>query len=75
MSARERYKDMAFLRAEQISWNRNKTNTPLLPISRTAFLDGVKAGKYPKPIKLGKVVMWPTSEILDFIDSLKEQAA
>lgn len=72
MTPRERYSQMAFLRAEQISWNRGKTNTPLLPISRSSFLAGVQIGKYPKPVKIGKVAMWPTEEILDFIDKMKD---
>ncbi len=63
---------MAFLRAEQITWNRKKTNAPLLPISRTSFLDGVKEGRFPKPIRMGKVVMWPAEDIFALIDALKD---
>lgn len=73
MTPRERYASMAFLRAEQIAWNRSKTNSPLLPISRSSFLEGVRDGKYPQPIKIGKITVWPTDEIFAFIDKIKEE--
>jgi prophage regulatory protein len=73
VSAREKYADMAFLRAEQISWNRKKTNVPLLPISRSSFMEGVRVGKYPQPIKIGKISVWPTEEIMTFLDKLKDE--
>jgi len=72
MTPREHYSQMAFLRADQIVWNRSKTNAPLLPISKSSFLEGVRDGKYPQPIKIGKITVWPTEEILDFLDKLKE---
>lgn len=75
MDPREKYAQMAFLRANQITWNRSKTNAPLLPISRTNFLEGVKAGKYPQPVRMGKVAMWPTEEIFALIDTLKSGRA
>jgi prophage regulatory protein len=37
---------------------------PLLPIGKSTFLEGVKSGKYPKPIKLGeRTVAWRKSDI------------
>lgn len=35
----------------------------LLPISKTAFYDGIKKGLYPKPYHLGKTAVWKVSEI------------
>ncbi|CAG1021770.1 hypothetical protein MTYM_01242 [Methylococcales bacterium] len=35
----------------------------LLPIGRTSFLDGVKEGKFPKPIKLGQSSLWKAGDI------------
>ena len=43
----------------------------LLPISRTTFLNGVKSGKYPKPIKLGeRTTAWRVEDIRELILSL-----
>lgn len=42
---------------------------PRLPISRAAWWAGVKAGKYPQPIKLSsRTTCWRESEILALID-------
>ena len=45
--------------------------TGLLPISRTTFLNGVKSGKYPKPIKLGeRTTAWKIEDIRTLIAEL-----
>ncbi|WP_374086773.1 helix-turn-helix transcriptional regulator [Methylomicrobium lacus] len=56
--------ETGFLRIWHIVGNK-KTNTPaLIPISRTTFLNGVKTGKYPKPIKLGaRTTAWRVEDI------------
>ena len=44
---------------------------PLIPVSRTAWLDGVKAGKFPKPIKLGaRSVAWKVEDIRALVERL-----
>jgi predicted DNA-binding transcriptional regulator AlpA len=43
----------------------------LIPIGRTTFLNGVKAGKFPKPIKLGaRSVAWKVEDIRALVESL-----
>ena len=45
--------------------------TPLIPISRTSWLNGVKAGKYPKSVKLGeRAVGWRVEDILALIEKM-----
>jgi hypothetical protein len=45
--------------------------TPIIPVSRTTWLDGVKRGRFPKPVKLNvRVVVWKAKDIRDFIASL-----
>ena len=60
--------ETGFLRIWHIVGNK-KTNTPaLIPVSRTTFLNGVKSGKYPKPIKLGqRTTAWRVEDIRDLI--------
>lgn len=44
----------------------------VLPISRTAFLDGVKAGKYPRPIKIGPpTTVWKADDIKGLLAELE----
>lgn len=63
--------ETGFLRIWQIVGNR-KTNTPaLIPIGRTTFLNGVKSGKYPKPVKLGeRTTAWRVEDIRSLISSM-----
>jgi predicted DNA-binding transcriptional regulator AlpA len=40
----------------------------LVPVSKTAWYEGVKTGRYPKPVKLGpRTVAWRLSEIQTLI--------
>ncbi len=60
-----------FVRIWQIVGNK-KTNIPaLIPIGRTTFLNGVKSGKYPKPVKLGeRTTAWKVEDIRALIVKL-----
>ncbi len=57
------------LRVKQITLSKGNPN-PLIPVSRAAFWDGVKKGKYPPPdIRLGaRTVCWRMSTIQAVID-------
>jgi hypothetical protein len=65
--------ELALLRLTQIIGN-PKANPPipaLIPVGRTTFLNGVKSGKYPKPLKLGpRSVAWKTEDIRALIESI-----
>lgn len=70
MTHTEHNKPTIYLRLPQIIGNKRDI-PPLLPVSRTHFLDGVKSGKYPKPVKLGaRMVAWRQSDIHDLLESL-----
>lgn len=51
-----------------------KANPPIpaiIPISRTSFLNGVKSGKYPKPIKISeRSTAWRVEDINALVASL-----
>lgn len=41
------------------------------PVSRSSWLQGVKDGRYPKPVKIGaRAVAWKSSDIAALIASL-----
>ena len=44
----------------------------VLPVSRSSFLAGVKAGRFPQPVKLGpRITAWDAAEIRAFIAALQ----
>lgn len=46
----------------------------LIPISKTAWWDGVREGKYPQPIKLGpRTTCWRARDIFDLLESLSSR--
>lgn len=62
---------VAFLRVWQIADCRKPGVDPLLPISRTTFLKGVKDGIYPQPIKCGHSSLWAAEDIKKLVIQIK----
>jgi len=65
--------ELGFLRIWQIVGNpKAKPPIPaLIPIGRTTFLNGVKSGKYPKPVKLGeRTTAWKVEDIRNLINNM-----
>jgi len=45
----------------------------IIPISRSAWLNGVKAGVYPAPVKIGsRAVAWRAMDIEEWLNSLQQ---
>jgi prophage regulatory protein len=59
-------------KSDPSKYKRKRAEIPaLIPISRTTFLNGVKSGKYPKPVKLGeRTTAWRVEDIRNLINSL-----
>lgn len=56
--------DTGFIKLTHIIGDSKRGIPPLLPVCRTSFLNGVKAGKYPKPVKIGaRSVAWRVADI------------
>lgn len=56
--------ELGFLRIWQITGSKKRNIPALIPIGRTSFLNGVKSGKYPKPVKLGeRTTAWKVEDI------------
>ena len=65
--------EIGFLTIYQIIGNKklNPPTPPIIPVSRTTFLDGVKSGIFPKPVKLGgRTNAWRVQDIRILIDSM-----
>lgn len=42
----------------------------LIPVGKTTWWNGVKSGKFPKPVKLGtRITAWRTSDIKELINN------
>lgn len=58
--------ETGFLRLTQIIGNR-KADPPIpavIPVGRSTWWEGVRAGKYPQPVKLGpKTTAWKVEDI------------
>ena len=63
--------ETGFLRLPQIIGDR-KANPPipaLIPVSKSTWWQGVKDGRYPKPVKLGeRCTAWRVEDIRQLID-------
>ena len=63
--------NIGFLRIKQIVGPGNP-----IPISRATWWQGVKDGKFPKPVKLSEnVTAWRVEDIRDLIDRIGSRAA
>jgi prophage regulatory protein len=68
--------ESGFLRIAQILGNARAEPpiSPIIPVSRSTWWAGVKAGKYPKPLKLSeRVTVWRCEDIRAFIDARATQ--
>lgn len=66
--------DSGFLRLLQIVGNpdAHPPIPPIIPVSRSTWLKGVKKGRYPQPVKLGpRTTAWRVEDIRALIEQLK----
>jgi len=61
-----------YLKGYQIADFKKAGVIPLLPISRTSWLKGVKDGIYPQPVKFGRSTLWKSSDIKNLLIELEE---
>ncbi len=43
---------------------------PLIPVKKSCWWDGVRIGRFPKPVKLGRCTMWRVEDIKALIASV-----
>ena len=67
------FPDTGFVRLSQIIGN-PKADPPIpavIPVSKSTWWNGVKTGRFPKPVKLTpRTTAWRVEDILALIDSL-----
>ena len=42
---------------------------PIIPVKKSCWWDGVRSGRFPKPVKLGRCTMWRVEDIKILIAS------
>lgn len=52
-------------------YSRLPTVLKLLPISRSAWWQGVAANRFPQPVRCGRVTMWKNSDLLALFAKLE----
>ena len=64
---------LRFYRLKEIIGSRKQGIPPIIPVSRASWYAGIKAGKYPKPIRLSKrTVAWREDDIKTLCEKLSE---
>jgi prophage regulatory protein len=67
--------ETGYLRLPQILGNSKKNLPALIPISKSSWWAGIKAGKYPKGVHLGpRTTAWTVESIRALIASTKSGA-
>ncbi|MBS0213193.1 MAG: AlpA family phage regulatory protein [Proteobacteria bacterium] len=66
--------ETGFLRLAQIIGRKPANDdpgiTPIYPVSATTWWDGVRTGRFPKPVKLGpRTTAWRVEDIRALIDA------
>jgi len=62
--------ETGFLRLSQILGDPAKGIPPIIPVKKSCWWQGVKAGRYPQPVKLGpRVTAWRVEDIRALIAS------
>jgi len=65
--------ETGYVRLSQIIGNK-KAKPPIpaiIPVSKSTWWDGVKSGRFPKPMKLGvRITVWRVEDIYALIEEL-----
>ncbi|MBF0371599.1 MAG: AlpA family phage regulatory protein [Magnetococcales bacterium] len=70
--------DVGFLRLSQIIGDPNAVPPipAIVPVSKSTWWNGVKTGRFPKPVKLGpRTTAWPVGPIKQLIADLSGEVS
>ncbi|MGZ8946415.1 MAG: helix-turn-helix transcriptional regulator [Methylococcaceae bacterium] len=73
ISTASKIPEIGFMTIWQILGNKkaNPPTPPIIPVSRTTWLDGVKSGIFPAPVKLGgRTNAWRVEDIRKCVSNL-----
>lgn len=63
--------ETGFLRLPQIIGDQKVEPqiTPIIPVKKSCWWEGVRTGRFPKPVKFGRCTMWRVEDIRALIES------
>lgn len=71
MLTREILPTTGFVRLKIIVGDRRTGKMGVLPIGTTTWWNGVKSGRFPKPVKIGpRITAWRVEDIRDLLERL-----
>jgi prophage regulatory protein len=66
--------EVGFLRLKQIIGDKKSNIPAIIPVSRSTWWQGVKTGRYPRPVKLGpRITVWRVEVIRTFLGSQERE--
>lgn len=69
------FPESGFVRLPQIIGDKKRGIPAFIPVSKTAWWDGVKSGRFPKPVKLGpRTTAWRADEVRKLIGDTESEA-
>ncbi len=64
--------ETGFLRLKQIIGDKNNNIPGIFPVCKSTWWDGVKSGRFPKPVKLSaRTTAWRVEDIKKLIEEAK----
>lgn len=69
------FPESGFVRLPQIIGDKKRGIPAFIPVSKTAWWEGVKTGRFPKPVKLGpRITAWRADEVRKLVGNVKSEA-
>jgi len=64
--------DDCFLRLKQVLGDpaADPPLKPIIPVSKSTWWAGVKTGRFPQPVKLGRMTLWRSSSIHELVERI-----
>ena len=60
-----------YVRLPQIIGDRKMGQPPVIPVSKSTWWEGIKTGRFPKPVKLGpRITAWRVEDIRALIEQV-----
>lgn len=66
-----KFPEIALLRLWQIIGDpkANPPVPPMIPVGKSCWWEGVRTGRFPAPVKIGRCTFWRLKDVLDLIES------
>lgn len=60
--------ETGFLRLPQIIGDPKRGIPPIIPVKKSCWWEGCKTGRFPIPVKIGRMTCWRVEDIRAFIE-------